>query len=259
MASNQLFGELLSELPAALAQHEDTFQLPQMSILPHDNPVEMDYTLTTYGGQPHYLTFPSSSHNSQINQNPSGATLTFWFFPTEIREMIFSFALFPAHLAKHGMHHVTAYSKHPLLVALRGDTQLYSEAIEVFYKLNTVFYTIDYKDFCGPGELERVKKVRHLGVDLSFGDDDKDGDGKDADKKKVTRSFKQIISTSYSGTAAHANTHTSPNTYNFSSSAIAFHGYTPATESPATLQSPKKSTNRVNPFYLPPLPSKPSR
>ncbi|CAG8956350.1 hypothetical protein HYFRA_00003731 [Hymenoscyphus fraxineus] len=169
MASNQLIGELLSELPAALAQHEDTFQLPQMSILPHDNPVEMDYTLTTYGGQPHYLTFPSSSQSSQINETPSGAPLNFWFFPTEIRELIFSFALFPAHPAKHGMHHVTAYSKHPLLVALRGDTQLYSEAIEVFYKLNTVFYTIDnYKDFCGPGELERVQKVKHLGVDLSF-------------------------------------------------------------------------------------------
>lgn len=95
------------------------------------------------------------------------SALTLWYFPPEVRELIFEFALAPAQNT--GFHEDTAYETNGLLVALRGERVLYFEALPIFYGLNTVHFTIDnYRDFRGKGRTSRLKRVRHLGVDLSY-------------------------------------------------------------------------------------------
>ncbi|CAG8956977.1 hypothetical protein HYFRA_00012028 [Hymenoscyphus fraxineus] len=86
-------------------------------------------------------------------------------FPVEIRLMIFELCLsiIPATTP---YHESIAQVTPPLLVALRGEKDLYGEAICTFYKINTCYLTFkNYEDFSlRDYNSDCIKNLRHLGI-----------------------------------------------------------------------------------------------
>lgn len=91
----------------------------------------------------------------------------------EVRQEIFENSLV-VHLATDPYHQNTTHKTPPFLVALRGQKDLYQEALYVFYKINRFYYhrsTQNFNGFCNQecGQLGGWKNIRHLGIDLMNG------------------------------------------------------------------------------------------
>lgn len=89
--------------------------------------------------------------------------------PTETRQHIFELC-FAQHLASEPYHEDTSYEASALLIALRGEKDLYDEALYIFYKINTVYYRIiiETRTQNNPiKSLDAFKHVRNLGLDLT--------------------------------------------------------------------------------------------
>lgn len=90
----------------------------------------------------------------------------------EVRQQIIEHCLV-THLSSEPYHQDTSYTTPPLLIALRGEKDLYEEALYVFYKINTFYYRHSIrhsKGFCemDSKQLGGWKNLRHLGLDLDF-------------------------------------------------------------------------------------------
>ncbi|EPE31775.1 hypothetical protein GLAREA_11857 [Glarea lozoyensis ATCC 20868] len=129
----------------------------------------------------------TSSHNSHL--------LTLRMFPTELREIIFKHALLlipPAPRATH-FEYCTVSVQDPaptptLLVALRGDAELYHEALRAYYGVNT--FTVTNTSYVYRLELKpsTIAYIQHIRVLYYSGMIDKRPDLEAHEGSKLTSS-----------------------------------------------------------------------